>query len=75
MNKKEDAHAWVKRINEHKEPHLNEAKMLMQITNGPYWWPTILIDANRLKNECMICKPKTMKIPNNIDGKAIIFKE
>lgn len=75
MNNKEDAHAWVNRVHEHKEPYFHEAKMLTQITSGPYWWPTIHIDTNQITNECMICKPKTMKIPNNIDGRAIILKE
>ena len=37
---KEDAHAWVKRVHEHKEPYLSIEKMSTQVCRGPHWWST-----------------------------------
>jgi hypothetical protein len=49
---KEDALDWVKRVHEYQIPHLITKEALIQVQQGPYWWPTISSDVRRLIDEC-----------------------
>jgi hypothetical protein len=53
---REDAIEWVKRVHEYQVPHLTKEEALTQVHKGPYWWPTISLDVERLADKCKICQ-------------------
>jgi hypothetical protein len=71
---REDVIDWVKRIHEYQVPHLTKEEAFTQVHKGPYWWPTISLDVERLVDECKICQCKAMLCLQNTKYRTIPSK-
>lgn len=65
---------WLNIIHNQRYPHISMDEMILQVTIGPYWWPTIPPDIDHLCKECRVCWPN-ISLEHSVDCKTITIKE